>query len=67
MSVSNKDAREGFEKLLKSKAAEFGISLSTITAGSSVAMPYRADSYQYSSVDRETTTSDNTTIYDGTP
>ena len=57
MSVSNKEARAGFENLLKVKAQEFGVSLSNATATSTISLPYRADSYQ---------DSDNNT-YDGTP
>ena len=46
MSVSNQMAREGYEKLLKVKAIEFGVSLSGAYAASSISLPYRADSYQ---------------------
>ena len=66
LSVSNKEARAGFEKLLKVKAQELGISLSNVTASATISLPYRADSKQYSSVTRTTTESDNTSIYDGT-
>ena len=66
LSVSNKEARAGFEKLLKVKAQELGISLSGVTASATISLPYRADSKQYSSVTRSTTESDNTSIYDGT-
>jgi len=46
LSVSNADARAGYEKLLKDKAAEFGISLSAFVAESSVSHMHRADSYE---------------------
>lgn len=49
MTVSNQTAREGYEKLLKVKAIELGISLSGAYASSTVSLPYRADSYQDSS------------------
>lgn len=45
LSVSTKDAYTGYEKLLKQKAIEFGISLSGLTAGSTISLPGRADSY----------------------
>ena len=67
LSVSNKEAREGFEKLLKVKAQELGISLSGVTASATISLPYRADSGQYTSASSRTATeSDNTSIYDGT-
>ena len=49
MSVSNKEARAGFEKLLKDKSLEFGINLSGVTASSTISLTYRADSLQDSS------------------
>lgn len=64
LTVSNKEARAGFEQLLKTKSQEFGISLGA-TASATISLPYRADSDQYSSVSRETTTRDNTSVYDG--
>ena len=67
MSVSNKEARAGFENLLKIKAQEFGVSLSNATATSTISLPYRADSDQYTSSTRQQSTSDNTSVYDGTP
>ena len=57
LSVSNKEAREGFEKLLKVKAQELGISLSGVTASATISLPYRAVSYQDTDV----------STYDGTP
>ena len=55
MSVSNmKDAREGYEALLKEKMAEFGEY--SITATSTISQPYRADSGQDS----------EDSVYDGT-
>jgi len=55
LSVSNAEARKGFENLLKLKAQEFGISLSGATASATISLPYRADSYQYTSTTREQT------------
>lgn len=46
LTVSNEQARDGYEKLLKQKALEFGISLTGVTASSTISLPYRADSYQ---------------------
>jgi hypothetical protein len=57
LTVSNQQAREGYEKLLKSKATELGISLSGVTASSTISLPYRADSYQDS----------DDSVHDGTP
>jgi len=57
MQVSNKEARAGYEKLLKQKAQEFGIRLSKVTPTSTISLPYRADSYQDSDND----------VYDGSP
>jgi len=45
LSVSNGEARKGYETLLKAKAQEFGISVSNVTMTSSVSNPYRSDSY----------------------
>lgn len=45
LTVSNEQAREGFENLLLSKAEELGVSLG-VTVTSTYAHPYRADSYQ---------------------
>ena len=67
LSVTNKEARMGFEKILKDKAQEFGIRLSGVTASATISLPYRADSDQYTSTTRETTERDNTSIYDGSP
>jgi len=66
MSVTNEQAREGFEKLLKDKANEFGISTG-VSATSTVKHAYRADSDQYTSSTRTNPTVDNTSVYDGTP
>ena len=57
LSVSNKEARTGYEKLLKEKAQELGIRLSKLTPTSTISQPYRADSYQDS----------DTSVYDGAP
>jgi hypothetical protein len=57
LSVSREAAREGYEKLLKNKSQEFGISLSNLTATATISQPYRSDSYQ---------DSDEST-YDGSP
>ena len=45
LSVSNAEARKGYEALLKEKAQEFGVSLSGVVVTSTPALPYRADSY----------------------
>ena len=57
LTVSNEMARDGYEKLLKSKALELGVSLSGVTATSTISLPYRADSYQDST----------DSVHDGTP
>lgn len=49
LSVSNENAREGFKSLLIIKSQEFGISLSGLSATSTIGLPYRADSDQDSS------------------
>jgi len=67
LTVSNELARDGYEKLLKVKAIELGVSLTGAVASSTISLPYRADSYQYTSTTRETTESDETSIHDGTP
>jgi len=48
LSVSLKDAREGYEKLKKEKEQELGLSSGAI-ATSSVSLPSRADSYMTTS------------------
>lgn len=45
LQVDYQTAREGFEKILEDKSAEFGINLGAI-ATATVALPTRADSYQ---------------------
>jgi hypothetical protein len=66
--VSNAEARKGFENLLKLKAQEFGINLGGVTATATISLPYRADSYQYTSADRVATEeTDETAVYDGSP
>ena len=65
LSVDYEKARDGYEMLLKEKAREFGVALGGSFA-SSVKPMYRADSGQYTSSEREETTSDNTGVYDGT-
>lgn len=57
LTVSNEQARMGYEALLKSKAIELGVSLSGAVASSSISLPYRADSYQDST----------DSVHDGTP
>lgn len=57
LTVSNEQARAGYENLLRQKAIELGISLSGAVATSTISLPYRADSYQDSSE----------SIHDGTP
>ena len=64
LSVSNKEARAGFELLLKQKAQELGVSLGA-TASSTISLPYRADSDQYTNATRETTEQEEVGIYDG--
>ena len=54
MSVSNKEARMGFETLLTIKAQEFGIALSGLAATATIGLPSRADSNQ-----------DSDNVYDG--
>jgi hypothetical protein len=51
MSVSNAEARKGFESMLKEKAQEYGISLSKLVPASTIANPHRADSYEYDDYD----------------
>lgn len=65
LSVDYEKARMGFESLGKKKAQEFGISWTGATAGSSISLPYRADSDQYTDVTRVQSPRDNTTVYDG--
>ena len=64
LSVSKKEARAGFELLLKQKAQELGVSLGA-TASSTISLPYRADSDQYTNATRETTEQEEVGIYDG--
>jgi len=45
LSVSNGEARKGYESLLKTKAQEFSISVSGAVMTSSVSLPFRPDSY----------------------
>lgn len=54
LTVSNENAREGFEKILVTKSQEFGVALSGMTASSSIGLPSRADSFQ-----------DSDNVYDG--
>ena len=51
MSVSNAEARKGFEALLKTKAQEYGISLSKLTPASTISNAHRADSYEFDDYD----------------
>lgn len=67
LSVDNATALAGMQALLKSKAVELGVSLSGAVASSTISLPYRADSYQYTSTTREATESDEDSIHDGTP
>jgi hypothetical protein len=46
LSVSNGEARKGYESLLVKKAQEFNISISGAVMASSVSLPFRPDSYQ---------------------
>ena len=55
LSVSNKEARKGYEEILVNKAQELGVEATGITFASSVSNPTRADSYQ------------DSTTYDGAP
>lgn len=55
LTVSNDEARKGYESLMKQIAQQEGVSLSGLSGIATVALPSRADSYQ----------SDNT--YDGAP
>jgi len=48
LSVSNGEARQGYETMLKEKKIEFGVS--SLTAVATIALPYREDSDQDSSV-----------------
>ena len=64
LSVSNKEARAGFELLLKQKAQELGISLGA-TASAAIKNAYRADSDQYTSSTRVDSTQEETGVYDG--
>lgn len=45
LSVDLDKAREGYERLLKEKAKELGVSLGTV-ASASISLPRRADSYE---------------------
>lgn len=58
MSVSNAEARKGFETLLKLKRQEFGINLAT--AAATISHAHRADSYEADS-------DGNYTVPDGSP
>jgi|SRR3972149_3086080 len=44
MSVSNAEARKGFQEMLKQKSQEFGISYTGAVAVSTISLPHRADS-----------------------
>jgi len=46
MSVSNAEARKGFETLLKDKAQQFNISISNVSVASDISFAHRADSYE---------------------
>lgn len=65
LSVTNDEAREGFETILKQKSQEFGISASGLVAASTISQTYRADSDQYTSTTRVETVDEETGIYDG--
>ena len=58
LEVDVEKARKGYENLLKIKADELDIALSTLTATSTVKNPTRADSYQ---------SSDDADAYTGAP
>jgi hypothetical protein len=49
LSVDNATALAGFQKLLKDKSIELGISTTGAVVSSTISLPYRADSYQDSS------------------
>lgn len=57
LTVSNEQARAGYENLLRQKAQELGVSLSGASVTSVINLPYRADSYQDSA----------DSVHDGTP
>lgn len=58
LSVSNSEARKGFQELLKQKAQEFGVSVSGVVATSTVTQAHRADSFE--NEDGEYTEADGT-------
>ena len=64
-SVSHQAAAESWKDILKGKAREFGITLSSTVATSTISQPYRADSDQYTDQTRTETVSTNKSIYDG--
>ncbi len=66
LSVSHKEARAGFETMLKMKAQELGVSLGA-TASSSISSAFRADSDQYTNTTRVPTERNETSVYDGSP
>ncbi len=65
LTVDYEKARMGFESLLTKKSQEFGVSASGITATTSISLPYRADSDQYTSATRIDTSDEETEVYDG--
>ena len=67
LSVSNAEARKGWEKILKDKAQELGVNIGAV-ATATISKPYRADSYQHTTGTRvDETDADNTSVYDGSP
>lgn len=56
MSVSNAEARKGFELLLKQKAQEFGLSPNGAVMASDISHAHRADSYENRDGEYEETT-----------
>ena len=68
LTVSNEEARAGYENMLKIKAQEMGINLGGAVASASISLPYRADSYQHSTATRvNDQDTDETGVYDGRP
>lgn len=46
LKVDNETAREGYEKILKQKSVQYGVSISGISASATISLPFRADSHQ---------------------
>jgi hypothetical protein len=67
LSISVGEAIKSYQEKLKEKSQEFGIKTNGITTSSTISLPYRADSYQYTTSTRVPTESDETGVYDGRP